>query len=1413
VNLINYFYTSKEEIVAQAATSTTTIFANIICVLLAASTSLVTSPSQTKNFVEAISPLRSVSTLMSFFTSCVDPIIQAFLVHVVGVPAVDDLNTADAKNVSEAIEFYNSRMYNYPAVIGLNGADKATLAKNVETHYLNLTFIYERLCAKPSTKVLPICSAIQSYVTKYQKFINDEPSLGLSINVKVSRAPFTVMILGHPGVGKSSISNEIARVCYTSDGLENWDQSQIYPRTTSQYWEGYHNQHCVRFDDFGSMQDTAGNPNPNYSDLINLGVDGLKSLNMADVVGKGRTFFTSKLIVLTANNKFNPVSLTNPEAIPRRIHQEWEVYYDLSTLSDDDKSLYFITSPEGKYSIKSNCPTEVYLQTFRAKLLKLHDSFPSSPDFHLKEGESIHFLRWVDAVKMHYTAHHQPSTHSTAITDAVNKYLSIHDNKFAGPHAQGGAYSTFFEVSDIIFNDCTYTTAPQRATAIASSMVNIGIAEISPHYIAMKAQCTALLTKISAALEKLSNCVTSASYEIWMKLKVGFYLLTLNVEAFLDQYGWEVLLSMGTAMLFAISCITITIGLSVIAKLATSLFSGDNNTSDSTCVSQEYRKGYRPRNVSKRDRREMRDLWRDAYLDELDNYDINPNTHYNQSPNPEPPEILTPEESDQFSKVLTSFAQNTFQLYIVNNAGKEIKMGSCIFIGDVHFIVPCHTWKSICLKEKYRLGHSGKFAHWKTLSITRLTANEDVTELFDNNGHPTDVVMVRISELASRPSIITHFPTEQQWKGMVNSASDLILPFTRVRPDGTAYTAVSPGYESSFRNSHITYLNGSTGITLKRYISYKSFSAGGDCGTAIIGSDTKQPRILGLHTFGSGNEEDCTLSGGAFVSQEMIKRGLSHFKPSCQSPALHTEENPYLHFYNSTIPTVAIVSEKKYVPHTDRKTKIKPSILHNKIPSCQANTAPAALKSVKLPDGTTIDPFVAGTTKIDTPSVVLPKSKFRRLIKLYEEKHLRSFSHTTGPLSWEKACWPDFEVYRNSSGINLSSSSGFSHSVGNGKKDLIGTRNDWFIDPHLLQRLTGFVSAAEQNETIKLPFVETMKDERRPVEKVKLGKTRTFSAGQIEFVILFRAYFLPILDYLKTHRISNCVAIGMNVFSKEWDQIAHIFSKFSKPAVIAGDFSSFDASLMQVLLELIGDMLIGAFNDGEANKKVRQALWSNITHSLRISGHWVLAFGRGNPSGCPITAELNSLYNLFATMYAYSLVSDQVENFFKDVDFLAYGDDNLIQMNPDGHFTIADLVDGYAKMGMIYTSTDKDGPPVPQFINQASFLKRSFVFDKERNRWVCPLEPKTIADMINWTKDGKTVTTAQVVETALFEQSLHGREKYNQLVGEFKLAFKNPELEAVARRVQILSYEGQLEAFHSRGSWSAPEDYDPDIWL
>ena len=150
-----------------------------------------------------------------------------------------------------------------------------------------------------------------------------------------------------------------------------------------------------------------------------------------------------------------------------------------------------------------------------------------------------------------------------------------------------------------------------------------------------------------------------------------------------------------------------------------------------------------------------------------------------------------------------------------------------------------------------------------------------------------------------------------------------------------------------------------------------------------------------------------------------------------------------------------------------------------------------------------------------------------------------------------------------------------------------------------------------------------------------------------------------------------------------------------------------------------------------------------------------------NPSGCPITSELNSIYNIIAILFCVFRTTKSLPN-AKSLAYLVYGDDNLISVdsNLKEKMTPEAWRDGMAALGMTYTAADKTGPPRYDSIEDVEFLRRGF--RPVRGRVLSPLNKETLYGMIHFLRNkGNVSEMKQRVSESVIEMSQHPQELFD----------------------------------------------------
>jgi hypothetical protein len=279
-----------------------------------------------------------------------------------------------------------------------------------------------------------------------------------------------------------------------------------------------------------------------------------------------------------------------------------------------------------------------------------------------------------------------------------------------------------------------------------------------------------------------------------------------------------------------------------------------------------------------------------------------------------------------------------------------------------------------------------------------------------------------------------------------------------------------------------------------------------------------------------------------------------------------------------------------------------------------------------------------------------------------------------------------------------------------------------------------------------------------------------FAAGSMDYILLFRKYFLGFNAHIMSNMIHNEIAVGINPYSSRWHELGLYLQRRGKK-VIAGDFSNFDGSLNIQILNSICTIINNWYDDGPENALIRLVLWEDIVSSTHIFKDTVYGWTHSQPSGNPATVIINSLYNSLSMRIVWNIVMEGTEYygcriFRQHVNLISFGDDNVLNISDEviDLFNQTSIAQGYASIGMVYTDESKGIDTAPyRKISEVSFLKREFRMDRISKMYLGALSIDTIMEMCNWIRgdlNGVENINANI-ETAFMELSLHSQTIFN----------------------------------------------------
>ncbi|QQN90115.1 nonstructural polyprotein [Soybean thrips dicistrovirus 1] len=592
-------------------------------------------------------------------------------------------------------------------------------------------------------------------------------------------------------------------------------------------------------------------------------------------------------------------------------------------------------------------------------------------------------------------------------------------------------------------------------------------------------------------------------------------------------------------------------------------------------------------------------------------------------------------------------------------------------------------------------------------------------------------------------------------------------------------------------------VKGSETIVLSReYYSYNACTRGGDCGsTLVVMNASVQGKILGIHNSGTPS---LNHGNAVAINRKMLSDCLRKFKSIGQ----YAYESSLL-----TAPLDALSDSGNFVLHRTVDVKLPTSSNTALAHSClygafiESPNAPAKLRPFKNKEGVLIDPFVLQRKKYGVPRPYLDQNLIDSIVEGIKGQYYISNKNTPGiykmPLTIEQSVKGiDGDPFINS--INRMTSPGYPYSLERkgkpGKTMWFGDKDEYDLDNDNFKNLVNNINKMQNNilDNIRpeVIWVDTLKDARIPKEKAELGKTRLFSAAPLDYVIALRQIAVPFIAHVSNNRIDNSIAVGINPCSPEWSILANRLQT-KGDAVIAGDYSNFDGTLpAQIVFGAINIMvdwykLHWDFVKEQGRNIIcdRELTWLEFrdyciklyyecvhhTHITNYENGALMYYVRnGIPSGCPVTAILNSIVNRLGLCYVWHKIFENtdlanVRSFIDNTTDIYYGDDFIMNISKRvvhsfNQISITKNLKQHLDMDMTDELKSKDGVAPFRNLSEVSFLKRKFFFCDTIMEYTAPLELNVILDSINWVRIGNELpllTTISILESALRELALH----------------------------------------------------------
>jgi hypothetical protein len=561
-------------------------------------------------------------------------------------------------------------------------------------------------------------------------------------------------------------------------------------------------------------------------------------------------------------------------------------------------------------------------------------------------------------------------------------------------------------------------------------------------------------------------------------------------------------------------------------------------------------------------------------------------------------------------------------------------------------------------------------------------------------------------------------------------------------------------------------------IAIGNHIDYDLETHSGMCGALLsISNNLIHTKLIGFHVAGGAG----VLSLGALTTRQLLETALAdHIKLFDIRPSYLIDGRlPHSLVDSAVVANLVHVGDCLSLgytkpPRTPFQTQLGPSLVFDQIQ--KHITKPAHLTPVMI-DGELVDPMEKGIKKVmGTQCWVNPDYLDAAAHDVFTGLGLPP-SGTGIVHSYEEAIkGVENDPYKRP--VNRTTSPGFPYNMNNkmkGKTHWLGDGENYIVDnPELKHDVELLIEESRQGIRGTAISLATLKDEKRPFEKVDAGKTRVFEACPQHLVLAIRRYFLDFAAHVMRHRIDNGIAVGINPYSLEWTKVAHRLLE-KGDHMIAGDFSNFDGSLSMQILVKICEKINEWYSDDLDSQMIRSALWEHICNADVLVRGDVIRQTHSQPSGNPLTVIINSLFNGIAMRVAYLTLKEKenlplVCDYRKYVNDIIYGDDDIksvhIEILP--WFNQITITEALATFGLTYTDEMKSGAVQPwKRLDDTSFLKRKFVIQND-GTYMAPMEISNILEITNWIKGkAKRASTIENCTQTLMELALHPKKEYD----------------------------------------------------
>nr|AAT01791.1 polyprotein [Foot-and-mouth disease virus SAT 2] len=530
------------------------------------------------------------------------------------------------------------------------------------------------------------------------------------------------------------------------------------------------------------------------------------------------------------------------------------------------------------------------------------------------------------------------------------------------------------------------------------------------------------------------------------------------------------------------------------------------------------------------------------------------------------------------------------------------------------------------------------------------------------------------------------------------------------------------------------------GDTMPGLFAYRAGTKVGYCGAAVLAKDGAKTVIVGTHSAGGNGVGYCSC-----VSRSMLLQMKAHIDPAPHNEGL-----------------VVDTREVEERVHVMRKTKLAPTVAHGVF---QPEFGPAALSNndKRLNEGVVLDEVIFSKHKGDVKMSEADKRLFRLCAADYAS-HLHNVLGTANsPLSV-------FEAIKGVDGLDAmepDTAPGLPWALQGKRRGALIDFENGTVGPEIEQAL----KLMEKKE-YKFTCQTFLKDEIRPLEKVKAGKTRIVDVLPVEHIIYTRMMIGRFCAQMHSNngpQIGSAVGCNPDV---DWQRFGCHFAQYKNVWDI--DYSAFDANHCSDAMNIMFEEVFREEFGFHPN-----AVWilKTLINTEHAYENKRITVEGGMPSGCSATSIINTILNNIYVLYALRRHYEGVE--LSHYTMISYGDDIVVASDYDLDFEA--LKPHFKSLGQTITPADKSdkGFVLGQSITDVTFLKRHFHLDYETGFYKPVMASKTLEAILSFARRG-TIQEKLISVAGLAVHS--GPDEYRRLFEPFQGTFEIPSYRSLYLR-------------------------------